>query len=80
MPLDEALGRQVAAAGLPLTVVSLGSPYVLRRFEGAQAPVCSYSACVVLYVGGVAGLQRRHTEREWSRFGHWPDGATRGRR
>jgi hypothetical protein len=47
VPLDEALGWQVAAAGVPLTVVSPGSPYVLQRFEGAQALLRSYSTDVV---------------------------------
>ena len=32
-------------AGVPLTVISLGSPYVLPRFEQAQAWLCSYSGC-----------------------------------
>jgi hypothetical protein len=51
VPLDEALGRQVAAAGDRLTVVSLGSAHVTRRFEGAQALLSSYSTCYLLAVG-----------------------------
>jgi antitoxin component of RelBE/YafQ-DinJ toxin-antitoxin module len=39
------LARLISQDGVPLSVTSLGSPYVLPRFEGAQALLCSYSAC-----------------------------------
>ncbi len=37
------LAQSVAATGTPLTVVSLGSPYVLSSFDMAAARVCSFS-------------------------------------
>jgi beta-N-acetylhexosaminidase len=40
-----ALADAVTGAGVPLTVVSLGSPYALPRFRTATAQVCGYSTC-----------------------------------
>jgi hypothetical protein len=40
-----ALTDAVSGAGVPLTVVSLGSPYALPRFRTATAQVCGYSTC-----------------------------------
>ncbi len=37
------LASMLAGTGVPLTVVSLGSPYVLSRFAAATATLCSYS-------------------------------------
>jgi beta-N-acetylhexosaminidase len=45
---SDALGDLAAAirdADVPLTVVSLGSPYVLSRFPTAAAAYCTFSAC-----------------------------------
>lgn len=44
---DELLGLAdaVVRAGVPLTAVSMGSPYALPLFESATAQVCSYSTC-----------------------------------
>ena len=39
------LARRVSATGVPLVVVSVGSPYVLSQFESATALLCSYSTC-----------------------------------
>jgi beta-N-acetylhexosaminidase len=35
----------VAAGGTPISVVSMGTPYALPRFEAATARLCSYSTC-----------------------------------
>ena len=40
-----ALADEVAAAGVPLTVVSLGSPYALPLFQNSVAKICTYSTC-----------------------------------
>jgi hypothetical protein len=40
-----ALAEAVAQTGVPLTVVSMGSPYALPLFRTAAARVCSYSTC-----------------------------------
>jgi beta-N-acetylhexosaminidase len=40
-----ALADCVSALGVPTTIVSMGSPYALPRFERATARVCSYSTC-----------------------------------
>lgn len=40
-----ALARAVTEAGVPLTAVSMGSPYALPLFSTATAQVCSYSTC-----------------------------------
>jgi beta-N-acetylhexosaminidase len=39
------LARVVAGAGVPTTVVSMGSPYVLPLFSQASAQLCTYSTC-----------------------------------
>jgi NaMN:DMB phosphoribosyltransferase len=39
------LARGIGAAGVPLAIVSMGSPYVLPPFLGAGAVLCSYSTC-----------------------------------
>lgn len=39
------LARVISAAGVPLAVASLGSPYVLPLFGDAAALLCGYSAC-----------------------------------
>ncbi len=38
-----ALTRAITAAGVPLAMASLGSPYVLPLFDSATAQLCSYS-------------------------------------
>jgi hypothetical protein len=40
-----ALAEAVVQTGVPLTVVSMGSPYALPLFESATAQVWSYSTC-----------------------------------
>lgn len=40
-----ALAASITTAGVPLAVVSLGSPYVLPLFAEATALLCSYSTC-----------------------------------
>jgi hypothetical protein len=35
----------VVGAGIPTSVVSMGSPYVLPQFWRATARICSYSTC-----------------------------------
>ncbi len=40
-----ALADSVADAGVPVSAVSMGSPYALVRFTGAGARLCSYSTC-----------------------------------
>jgi hypothetical protein len=37
------LAASVSGAGVPLVVVSLGSPYVLPRFASAATTLCAYS-------------------------------------
>lgn len=37
------LTEAIVATGTPLTVVSMGSPYILPAFEGVAARLCSYS-------------------------------------
>ncbi|MDB5056653.1 MAG: beta-glucosidase [Chloroflexi bacterium] len=39
------LAATVSAAGVAITVASLGSPYVLPRFAAASATLCTYSTC-----------------------------------
>jgi beta-N-acetylhexosaminidase len=39
------LAEELAGAGVPPTVVSLGSPYALPLFRTASATLCSYSTC-----------------------------------
>jgi nucleotide-binding universal stress UspA family protein len=39
------LAAAAGAAGIPVTVVSLGSPYVLSRFTTAASTYCTYSSC-----------------------------------
>jgi len=39
------LSSAVADTGVPLSVVSMGSPYALPRFGRATAQICSYSTC-----------------------------------
>jgi beta-N-acetylhexosaminidase len=39
------LAEVVANAGVPTTVVSMGSPYALPLFTSARARVCTYSTC-----------------------------------
>ncbi|MBV9279755.1 MAG: hypothetical protein JOZ41_06720, partial [Chloroflexi bacterium] len=39
------LADAVGEAGVPITVVSMGSPYALPRFRRATAGLCSYSTC-----------------------------------
>jgi len=40
-----ALADRVSDANVPVTVVSMGSPYALSRFARARARLCSYSTC-----------------------------------
>jgi len=37
------LARGIAASGVPLTIASMGSPYILPPFKGTGALVCTYS-------------------------------------
>jgi beta-N-acetylhexosaminidase len=39
------LAAEVASTGVPVTAVSMGSPYALPRLTAARARLCSYSTC-----------------------------------
>lgn len=39
------LADEISSAGVPLTVVSMGSPYALPRFPAGGAQLCCYSTC-----------------------------------
>jgi beta-N-acetylhexosaminidase len=39
------LASAINAAGVPLMVASLGSPYILPRFSAASSTLCTYSTC-----------------------------------
>lgn len=39
------LADSIAASGVPVVVVSMGTPYALPRFTGVTAQLCAYSTC-----------------------------------